>query len=51
VSTVINAVTSFGLLVIAVAIATGVALWWQWRVHLVRMDDDVIEVKTTKDDA
>jgi len=41
----IDSITTFGLLIIAVALATGVALWLQWRVHLVRMDDDVIEVK------
>jgi putative membrane protein len=42
---VINSITTFGLLIIFIALATGFWLWLQWRVHLVRMDDDVIEVK------
>lgn len=35
---------SGGFLLVVVVIA--VAIWLQWRVHMVRMDDDVIEVKS-----
>ena len=30
---------------IVVVVVSGVVFWLQWRVHLVRMDDDVVEVK------
>lgn len=41
----LNSVVTFGLVVVGVAVVGAVSLWLQWRVHLVRMDDDVIEVK------
>ena len=41
----LNSVITFGLLIVVAAVVVALALWWQWRVHLVRMDDDVIEVK------
>lgn len=30
---------------IAVVVVSALVFWFQWRVHLVRMDDDVLEVK------
>lgn len=41
----LESVTTFGLLIVVAAVVTAGALWLQWRVHTVRMDDDVIEVK------
>ena len=43
--TFIDSVTTFGLLIVVAAVVAAVILWLQWRVHMVRMDDDVIEVK------
>ena len=36
---------SFGALVVLAGLLGMVILWLQWRAHVVRMDDDVIEVK------
>lgn len=41
----LDSVTNFALGTIAVAVLLVVVIWLQWRVHMVRMDDDVIEVK------
>lgn len=41
----LNSVTTFGLVIVGAAVFGAASLWWQWRVHLVRMDGDVIEVK------
>lgn len=41
----LNSVITFGVLILVAAALGAVTLWLQWRVHLVRMDDDVIEVK------
>lgn len=43
---VLDSITTFsgGLFIIVLVIA--IAIWLQWRVHLVRMDENVIEVKS-----
>lgn len=43
--TLLEGVVTFGGALVFVGLAGIVAIWLQWRAHMVRMDDDVIEVK------
>ena len=45
VGNVIDWFVSFGAFVVLAGVLGIVILWLQWRAHVVRMDDDVIEVK------
>jgi len=38
-------VVTFGGVLVLVGLAGAAGIWLQWRAHMVRMDDDVIEVK------
>lgn len=41
----IDSAGDFALTALGASLVVGVGLWFQWRFHMVRMDDDVIEVK------
>ena len=41
----LDSVANFALLTLVIFVVVAVVIWLQWRVHVVRMDDDVIEVK------
>lgn len=43
--TILNSVTTFGAAILLAVGLSAVVVWLQWRVHMVRMDDHVIEVK------
>jgi len=42
---VIDSVSNFSLALLVVTIVLGLVIWLQWRVHMVRMDSEVIELK------
>ena len=42
---VIDSVSNFSLVLLTVTVVVGLIIWFQWRVHLVRMDSEVIELK------